>query len=206
MSIRILICDDDSLIRESLKILLPLKGDIEVIGEASNGREGINFCLANEVDVALIDIRMPEVNGVEAVCEIVKNTKTKCLVLTTFDEVDYINEALLYGAKGYILKNNSPEQIANSIISVHNNTIVMNENILEKFHGKETEPKISKYDFTDREQDIIKAISEGLSNKEISMKLFISEGTIRNYITTILDKTGLEHRTAVAVNYLKGNL
>ena len=206
MSIKILICDDDSLIRESLKILLPLKGDIEVIGEASNGRECIDFCLENEVDVALIDIRMPEVNGVEAIREIVKRVKTKCLVLTTFDEVDYINEALLCGAKGYILKNNSPEQLANSIISVHNNTIVMNENVLDKLHGKEIEPEISKHDFTDREKDIIKAISEGLSNKEISGKLFISEGTIRNYITTILDKTGLEHRTALAVNYLKGNL
>ena len=206
MSIKILICDDDSLIRESLKILLPLKGDIEVIGEASNGREGIDFCLANETDVALIDIRMPVLNGVEAVREIVKKTKTKCLVLTTFDEEDYINEALLYGAKGFILKNNSPDQIANSIISVYNNTIVMNENILDKIHGKEFEPEISKHDFTDREKDIIIAISEGLSNKEISKKLFISEGTIRNYITVILDKTGLEHRTGIAVNYLKSNL
>jgi DNA-binding NarL/FixJ family response regulator len=206
MGIKILICDDDSLIRESLKILLPLKGDIEVIGEAINGREAIDFCLANEVHVALIDIRMPIVNGVEAVCEIVKKTNTKCLILTTFDEEDYINEALSYGAKGYILKNSSPDQIVNSIISVHNNTIVMNENILDKLHGKELEPEMRKYEFTDREKDIIKAISEGLSNKEISSKLFISEGTIRNYITTILDKTGLEHRTALAVNYLKGNL
>lgn len=206
MSIRILICDDDSLIRESLKIILPLKGDIKIIGEAANGRECIDFCLENEVDVALIDIRMPMVNGVEAIREIVKNTKTKCLVLTTFDEEDYINEALSYGAKGYILKNNSPEQIANSIISVYNNTIVMNEKILDKLHGKEVEPEIKKYSFTEREIEIIKAISEGLSNKEISSKLFISEGTIRNYITSILDKTGFEHRTALAINYLKGNL
>ncbi|MFW2489810.1 response regulator transcription factor [Clostridium chromiireducens] len=206
MSIRILICDDDTLIRESLKIILPLKGDIEVIGEAANGRECIDFCLENEVEVALIDIRMPIINGVEAVREIVKNTKTKCIVLTTFDEEDYINEALLYGAKGYILKNNSPQQIANSIVSVYNNTIVMNENVLDKLRAKESEPEIKKYNFTDREVEIIKAISEGLSNKEISNKLFISEGTIRNYITTILNKTGLEHRTALAVNYLKGNL
>ena len=206
MSIRILICDDDSLIRESLKILLPLKGDIEVVAEAANGEECIKVCMEKEIDVALIDIRMPVLNGVEAVKEIVKSTSTKCLVLTTFDEEDYINEALDYGAKGYILKNNSPEQIANSIISVYNNTIVMNENILGKIQGKDTIPEISKFDFTDREKDIIIAISEGLSNKEISKKLFISEGTIRNYITVILDKTGLEHRTAIAVNYLKGNL
>jgi DNA-binding NarL/FixJ family response regulator len=208
MSIKVLICDDDSLIRESLKIILPLKGDIEIMGEASNGRKCIDFCIENQVDVALIDIRMPIMNGVEAVREIVKETKTKCLVLTTFDEEDYINEALSYGAKGYILKNNSPEQIANSIVAVYNNTIVINENILGKLHGpgKEVEPEIKNYDFTDREKEIIKAISEGLSNKEISGKLFISEGTIRNYITTILDKTGLEHRTALAVNYLKGKL
>ena len=206
MSIKVLICDDDSLIRESLKILLPLKADIEIIGEGSNGQDAIDFCLKEKVDVALIDIRMPGVNGVEAVKEIVKHTKTKCLILTTFDEEDYINEAMEYGAKGYILKNNSPEQIANSIVSIYNNTIVMNENILEKLHNKLVDPKMEKYDFTDREKDIIIAISEGLSNKEISEKLFISEGTIRNYITTILDKTDLAHRTAIAVNYLKGNL
>ena len=207
MSIRVLICDDDSLIRESLKILLPLKGDIEIVGEGSNGKEAIEICLNNEVDVALIDIRMPEVNGVEAVKEIVKNTSTKCLILTTFDEEEYVNEAMEYGAKGYILKNNSPDQIANSITSVYNKTIVLNEDILDKFHNKSlVEPKISKYEFTDREKDIIEAISEGLSNKEISKKLFISEGTVRNYITMILDKTNLDHRTAIAVNYLKGNL
>ena len=206
MGIKLLICDDDSLIRESLKILLPLKGDIEVIGEAGNGQEAINICLEKEIDVALIDIRMPILNGVEAVRSIVDKTNTKCLVLTTFDEEDYINEALEFGAKGYILKNNSPEQIANSIVSVYNNTIVMNETILDKIHGKDAVPSLGKYDFTDREIDIIKAISEGLNNKEISKKLFISEGTVRNYITVILDKTDLEHRTAIAVNYLKGKL
>lgn len=206
MSVKIVICDDDSLIRESLKILLPLKGDIEVVAEASNGRECIDICLEKEVDVALIDIRMPILNGVEAVREIVEKTKTRCLILTTFGEEDYINEALEYGAKGYILKNTSPAQIANSIISVYNNTIILNDTLLDKLHGKDFTPTLDKYNFTDREKDIIRAISEGLSNKEISKKLFISEGTIRNYITSILDKTDLEHRTAIAVNYLKGNL
>lgn len=206
MSIKILICDDDSLIRESLKILLPLRGDIEVVEEATNGQEAIDICMQKDIDVALIDIRMPEVNGVEAVKEIVQNTKTKCIILTTFDEEDYVNEAMDYGAKGYILKNNSPEQIVNAIVSVYNNTIVMNEVILGKLHGRSSEAKFIKYQFTDREKDIIIAISEGLSNKEISKKIFISEGTIRNYITTILEKTGLDHRTGIAVNYLKGNL
>ncbi len=206
MSIKVLICDDDSLIRESLKLLLPLKADIEIVGVAEDGEEAINICTKENVDVALLDIRMPKVSGVEAVKKIVSKSNTKCLILTTFDEEDYINEAIEYGAKGYILKNSTPEQIAQSITSVYNNTIVMNENVLNKFQGKSNQPQFNKYEFTEREKDIIIAISEGLSNKEISKKLFISEGTIRNYITIILDKTNLEHRTAIAVNYLKGNL
>lgn len=206
MSIKVLICDDDSLIRESLKLLLPLKADIEIVGVAEDGEEAINICTKENVDVALLDIRMPKVSGVEAVNKIVSKSNTKCLILTTFDEEDYINEAIEYGAKGYILKSSTPEQIAQSITSVYNNTIVMNENVLNKFQGKSNQPQFNKYEFTEREKDIIIAISEGLSNKEISKKLFISEGTIRNYITIILDKTNLEHRTAIAVNYLKGNL
>lgn len=206
MSIRVLICDDDSLIRESLKVLLPLKGDIEIVAEGEDGQQAIDLCMESNVDVALLDIRMPNVSGVKAVKEIVEKTNTKCLILTTFDEEDYINEAMEYGAKGYILKNSSPEQIVQSITSVFNNTIVMNENVLSKLQGKAVEPQFKKYDFTAREKDIIVAISEGMSNKEISKKLFISEGTVRNYITMILDKTNLEHRTAIAVNYLKGNL
>lgn len=206
MNIKILICDDDKLIRESLKILLPLDSEITVVAEASNGQEAIEICKKTEVDVALLDIRMPEVNGVEATKEIVSSTNTKCLILTTFDEEKYINEALKFGAKGYILKNNSPEQIINSIKSVYNETIVMNENILKKIRGNEAEPKIQTGKFTDREIDVIKSIAEGLSNKEISKKLFISEGTARNYITSILDKTELEHRTQIAIQYLKGRL
>ena len=204
--IKVLICDDDSLIRESLKILLPLKGNIEIVGEASNGKEAIDFCLDNKVDVALVDIRMPILNGVEAIKVINEKTKTKSLILTTFDEDEYVNEAMSYGAKGYILKNSSPEKIANAIASVYNETIVLNENLLEKLYDKEKNKEFKKYDFTEREKDIIEAISEGLSNKEISTKLFLSEGTVRNYITNILEKTNLEHRTAIAVNYLKGNL
>ena len=204
--IKVLICDDDSLIRESLKILLPLKGNIEIVGEASNGKEAIDFCLDNKVDVALVDIRMPILNGVEAIKVINEKTKKKSLILTTFDEDEYVNEAMSYGAKGYILKNSSPEKIANAIASVYNETIVLNENLLEKLYDKEKNKEFKKYDFTEREKDIIEAISEGLSNKEISKKLFLSEGTVRNYITNILEKTNLEHRTAIAVNYLKGNL
>ena len=206
MGIRIIICDDDKLIRESLKILLPLKGDVEIVGEAENGEEAIDLCVQNQVDVALLDIRMTKLNGVQAVKRIVEETDTKCLIITTFDEEEYVNEAISYGAKGYILKNSSPEQIIDSINTVYNNNVVLNNSVLDKIQGKQAEPTFKKYDFTDREKEIILSISEGLSNKEISNKLFISEGTVRNYITNILEKTNLEHRTAIAVNYLKGKL
>lgn len=206
MSISVLICDDDSLIRESLKILLPLKGDIKIEAEAADGQEAIDICTSKQIDVALIDIRMVNVNGPEAIKQIVKRTDTKCLVLTTFDEDEYVSEAMDYGAKGYMLKNSSPDQIANAIVSVYNNTIVLNEVILGKLHNNINKPSFNKNLFTDREKDIVIAISEGLNNKEISKKLFISEGTVRNYITSILEKTGLEHRTAIAVNFLKGEL
>lgn len=206
MSIRIIICDDDKLIRESLKILLPLKGDVEIVGEAENGEEAIDLCVQNQVDVALLDIRMPKLNGVQAVKRIVEKTDTKCLIITTFDEEEYVNEAISYGAKGYILKNSSPEQIIDAINTVYNNNVVLNDSVLDKIQGKQAEPIFKKYDFTEREKEIIVSISEGLSNKETSNKLFISEGTVRNYITNILEKTNLEHRTAIAVNYLKGKL
>lgn len=207
MAIRVLICDDDKLIRESLKILLQMKkSNIEIVGEGENGREAVEKCLQGGIDIALLDIRMPELNGVEAIKEITNKTNTKCLILTTFDEDEYVNEAINYGARGYILKSSSPEQIANAVESVYNNNIVMNDEVLGKINKQATSKDITKFDFTEREKEVIVAISEGLNNKEISNKLFISEGTVRNYITSILDKTNLEHRTAIAVNYLKGNL
>ena len=146
MSIKVLICDDDSLIRESLKVLLPLKGDIEIVAVAKDGEEAVSICATEEIDVALLDIRMPKMSGVEAVKEIASKTDTKCLILTTFDEEDYINEAMEYGAKGYILKNSTPDQIVQSITSVYNNTIVMNENVLNKFQVNKGGPQFTKYD------------------------------------------------------------
>ena len=145
MSIRIIICDDDKLIRESLKILLPLKGDVEIVGEAENGEEAIDLCVQNQVDVALLDIRMPKLNGVQAVKRIVEKTDTKCLIITTFDEEEYVNEAISYGAKGYILKNSSPEQIIDAINTVYNNNVVLNDSVLDKIQGKQAEPIFKKY-------------------------------------------------------------
>ncbi|MGH4123041.1 MAG: response regulator [Clostridium sp.] len=210
MAIKVLIADDDILIREGLKIILGLDSEFEVVGCASNGLEALEMCIAQTVDVALLDVRMPVMNGVQAVSEITIKTTTKTLILTTFDEDEYIFEALKNGARGYLLKNNSPDKIKDAIKTVFGGNIVMQDVVLDKFTQgfKMTRlDKAPKEDvFTEREIDIIKAIAEGLSNKEISGKLYISEGTVKNYITSILNKTALKHRTQIAIYYLKGEI
>ncbi|KOA18202.1 oxygen regulatory protein NreC [Clostridium homopropionicum DSM 5847] len=206
MKIRVLIADDDSLIRESLKIILGMDDNIEIVDTVDNGLKAVEMCAKNLIDIALLDIRMPILNGVEAAKKIAENTNCKPLILTTFDEDDYIKDALKNGAKGYILKNNSPEKIINAIKTVYSGNTVMQDEILDKIKEGLNYKKnyIDESIFTERELDIIKAIAEGLSNKEISCKLFISEGTVKNYITNILSKTNLKHRTQIAIYYLKG--
>ncbi|GCD09793.1 response regulator [Clostridium tagluense] len=210
MAIKVLIADDDILIREGLKIILGLDSEFEVVGCVSNGLEALEMCIEETVDVALLDVRMPVMNGVQAVREIAMKTTTKTLILTTFDEDEYIFEALKNGARGYLLKNNSPDKIKDAIKTVFGGNIVMQDVILDKVtQGFKTsrQDKVPKGDtFTEREIDVVKAISEGLSNKEISNKLYISEGTVKNYITSILNKTGLKHRTQIAIYYLQGEI
>jgi DNA-binding NarL/FixJ family response regulator len=212
MKIKIIIADDNSFIREGMKIILSTFQEFEVLETLSDGREAVDYCIDNDVDIAVLDVRMPNMNGVEAAKLITENTKTKPLMLTTFDDDEYILEAVKNGARGYLLKNNDPERIKDALISVYNGNTVMQEAVLDKIkeylkednHSKED--KIDKNLFTERELDIIGLIAKGYSNKEISKSLFISEGTVANYITSILGKTGLEHRTQIAIYYLKGSL
>ncbi|QAA30974.1 response regulator transcription factor [Clostridium manihotivorum] len=206
MSIRLLICDDDALIRESLRIILSMDKEIEVIDVAENGLKALDICIKNKIDIALLDVRMPVMNGVEAAREIISKTSSKVIILTTFDEDEYIKEALRNGASGYILKNNPPDKIINTIKLVASGNSVMEESVFNKFKENMVSDReqIDTSMFTEREIEVIKAISEGLSNKEIASKLFISEGTVKNYITNILNKTGLSHRTQIAIYYIKG--
>ncbi|MBW9154584.1 response regulator transcription factor [Clostridium estertheticum] len=207
MPIKILIADDDSLISEGLKIIIGLDEEFIVMDCVENGLEAVEYCLNNQVDVALLDIRMPILNGVEAIKEISLKTKTKCLILTTFDEDEYINAAIRYGAKGYILKNNSPDKIKAAIKVVNSGNMVMQEGIIDKVLkgiDRDNSSKLDRDLFTIREMEIMQAIADGLSNRKISARLFISEGTVKNYITSILNKTSLEHRTQIAIYYLRG--
>ncbi|MCM2536103.1 response regulator transcription factor [Neobacillus pocheonensis] len=210
MKIKVIIADDNSFIREGMKIILSTYEEFEVLETVNDGLEALEFCKKHEVDVALLDVWMPNMNGVEATKLITEQTKTKPLILTTFDDDEYILDAIKNGAKGYLLKNNDPEQIRDAIKSVFNGNTVMQEVVLNKIKANlgenKPESKIDTSLFTERELAIMSLIAKGLSNKEISKQLFISEGTIANYITSILGKTGLNHRTQIAIYYLTGKV
>lgn len=205
MSIRLLIADDDAIVREGFKMVLGMDESFEIIGAVENGQKAVEFCQSNEVDVALLDVRMPIKNGVEATREICEKSKTKVLILTTFDDDEFINDAIKYGAKGYLLKSNPPEKIKNAIKMVYGGNAVIENVVLDRLKESLKASNVGKIDkslFSEREFQIIESISRGLSNREISKELFISEGTVANYITSILNKTGLQHRTQIAIYYL----
>lgn len=211
MKIKILIADDNSFIREGMKIILSTYGDFEVLETVCDGSEAVNYCQSHDVDIALLDIRMPNMNGVEATKILTETTKTKPVILTTFDDDEYILDAIKNGAKGYLLKNTDPERIRDAIKSVYFGNTVMQDVVLDKIKTNMTsirkhETKVDKTLFTEREMEIMSLIAKGYSNKAISKQVFISEGTVANYITSILGKTGLEHRTQIAIYYLTGSV
>ena len=211
--IKVIIADDSDFVRDGMKIILDVDDDFDVLGCAPNGKEAIEIAERTKPDVFLMDIQMPVMDGIEATKYIVEHDLGKVLILTTFDDDELVRRALGNGAKGYLIKNHTPEHLKQMIRSVYIGTGVMEEGILESLAGKtestegDTVQAGSGFDpsgYSGRELDIVRAVAEGLSNKEIAAKLFISEGTVKNYITTILSKEGLSHRTALAVYYLTG--
>lgn len=204
MPISLLIADDDVLIREGLKIIFEMDERFIVEGVVENGLEAYHHCQKKDIDIALLDVRMPVLNGIEATAKIAANTKTRVLILTTFEEDDYIKTAFLNGAMGYLLKNNPPEQIKNAVISVHDGHTVVQDVVMERFKkprmfNNETKLK----DLTPREKEIVTLIAKGLTNKEIAHQLYITEGTVKNSVSQILSKLYLKHRTQIAIYYLK---
>ncbi|MFC9711194.1 response regulator [Paenibacillus sp. NPDC056933] len=211
-SIRLLLADDDSFIRESLKILIGLDPGITVTGTASNGREALTLLETGAIaDVVLMDIRMPDCDGVEGT-RIIKSRfpDVRVLMLTTFDDDEYIIQALQNGASGYLLKNVPPDRIIQGIKTVHNGDMLIHPDIARKLASllrpaavPQAHGPIDSYGLTRMELGVAVAISEGLSNKEIAAKLFLSEGTVKNYVTDILGKLSLRDRTQIAIFMLK---
>lgn len=211
--IRLAIVDDEKFIRESLKIILSTEDNIEVSGLCGDGGEAYKLCMEKCVDVILMDIRMPGVDGVTGTRNIKKSfPNVKILVLTTFDDDEYIFDALRAGASGYLLKDTSPDIIIEAIKGVYKGSVIMHPKIAKKIvSGSANANKHSieeiknEYGFSSREMSVMEAIGNGLSNKEISNELHLSEGTVKNYITEILFKLKLRDRTQIAL-FVKDNL
>ena len=201
--IKVLIVDDSDFVRDGMKIILDIDDDFDVVGSAANGKEAVEIARNTQVDVVLMDIQMP---GIEATKIFTEENLGKVMILTTFDDDDLVEQAVKEGAKGYFIKNHKPEDLKQMIRSIHQGARVMDEQVFDKFVDAGIRPNsnFDKDKYTAREIEIIEAVASGLSNKEIAEKLFISEGTVKNYISNILLKEGLAHRTQLAVYYLTG--
>lgn len=214
--IKVLIADDQDILVEGLKLILSSETDIEIIGTANNGQKAYELCKYKKPNVVLMDIQMPELNGVEATALIKKDfPEIKIIVLTTFNDDQYIYDALKNGASGYLLKDTSPSEIANAIRTVNNGgALIQSEvavKVIDKFSqlANETVDKIIDKRvelLTEREIEICRLIAEGKNNKEIADQLFLSQGTVKNHITRVLIKLDLRDRTQLAVFTIKNDL
>ncbi|MBP3718724.1 MAG: response regulator transcription factor [Eubacterium sp.] len=207
---KVVIIDDDKLVAASLKTIVESDPEIEVLATGSSGQEAIDLYSEHNPDVLLSDIRMEGMTGLEAGEKILSvHPDAKLLYLTTFNDDEYIVKALSIGAKGYIIKQDF-DSIIPSLKAVNSGQSVFGNEITEKLpnilNNKETGS--TSFDFvafnlTDQEAEIVQCVAEGLSNKEIADKLFLSEGTVRNYISNILSKLDLRDRTNLAIFYYK---
>ncbi|GAB6085146.1 response regulator transcription factor [Alkaliphilus crotonatoxidans] len=203
---RVAVVDDDKLVCASLKTILEVEPDISVVGTGHNGREAISLFTSLTPDVLLMDIRMDTMTGLEAAEAILKEDQhAKILFLTTFSDDEYIIKALRLGAKGYIIKQNF-ESIVPSLRAVYSGQNVYGDNIINKIpHLLSTKGLLdfSSFGISDKELDIIQRVAEGLNNREIANQLYLSEGTVRNSLSTILEKLNLRDRTQLAIFYYK---
>ncbi|MDF2881437.1 MAG: DNA-binding response regulator [Clostridiaceae bacterium] len=203
---RIVVVDDDKLVCVSLKTILETENDICVAGTGNSGKEAIELYDSLKPDILLIDIRMENMTGLEAGEVILRKDKNaKILFLTTFSDDEYIIKALRIGAKGYIIKQNF-ECIVPSLRAVYMGQSVFGDDIVSKIPSlinSSSKADFSSFGITEKELDIITIVAEGLSNKEIASRLYLSEGTVRNSLSAILEKLDLRDRTQLAVFYYK---
>ena len=195
---KLLLVDDEQLIREGLAYLLSNFPEVELVGQASNGEEAVAICRAKPVDIVLMDIRMPLMDG----CQATKVIKTefpdiKVLILTTFKDDAYIASTMKNGASGYLLKNSSPQLIYNSLLTALSGGMVIAPDVSERMQQKRDTIDLESYGLTAREREIILLMAEGFSNKEIGDRIFLTEGSVKNAVTTLLAKLDLKDRTQV---------
>lgn len=205
--IRLLLVDDQMIIRQGLRSLLEAKPDLEVVGEAENGQQALAQVEALNPDVVLMDVRMPVMDGVAAtrlICQ--QFSATKVLVLTTFDDDDYVSQAMHWGARGYLLKDTHSDDLAVAIRAIHKGYTQMGPGLMEKaiahtFSTPSTPTQLPPelVGLTAREREVLCLIAKGASNREIAEALYISERTVKNHMTRILSQLNLRDRTQAAM-------
>lgn len=206
MKMRVYIIDDDHLVSLSLKTILEADGQVEIVGIGSSGEDAIRFYEEKKPDVLLMDIRMAAMTGLEAASAILnRDPSAKILLLTTFSDDEYIVKALHIGVKGYILKQDFGS-ILPALAAVQNGQTVFGNEIttrLPELMKTPSRDNLSQYGLTERELALIQKVADGKNNREIAEELYLSEGTVRNYLSQILEKLDLRDRTQLAVFYYK---
>jgi DNA-binding NarL/FixJ family response regulator len=214
MSVRVLIADDQQLVRAGFRMILNTQPDIDIIGEATNGIEAVTMTASLHPDVVLMDIRMPEIDGIEATRRIVaapSERSTRVLMLTTFDLDEYVYDALRAGASGFLLKDVPPHQLAAAVRTVGDGDALLSPSItrrlIEEFAISRTpaEPRPELAELSPRELEVFRLLARGMSNREIADELFLGETTIKTHVTRILTKLGVRDRVhAVVLAYETG--
>ena len=205
--INVLIADDVAVLRMGLKAVLSQDSEINVVGEAGNGKEAYELAVRLKPDVVLMDMRMPDFDGGYGTRQIKdKLSGVKVLVLTTFDDKETVEKAMSSGADGYILKEMDSSQVINSIKAVAGGINVFCDNIFKAIKKEPMKQAPVNYDITEREAEFLRLICEGCDNKEIAAQLYLAEGTVRNGISRLLEKLKLKDRTQLAVFAIKNNL
>lgn len=210
MAIKIMITDDHSMIREGLKNLLELDGDIQVIAEAVDGEDCLDKLQVVKPDVLLLDINMPKKNGLEVLKSLKsKRSKLKVLVLTVHNEIEYLMKAVDIGVNGYVLKDSESAELKKAIFTVAEGETYIQPSLIPALNAKmiETNKDAEKIkSLTKRELDVLKLLAVGMFNKEVGKRLEISERTVKNHVSNIFKKLGVTDRTQAAVFAIRNNL
>jgi RNA polymerase sigma factor (sigma-70 family) len=198
--IRLLLVEDQTLMRQGLKTILDLEPGLRVVGEAAEGESGVQLALELKPDVVLMDVQMPGVNGVQATAELVRQwPQAKVIILTTFDRDDFVYQGVRAGALGYLLKDTPAERLVETIRRVHAGEVFIQPEIASRALREMMRPTEQTLEpLSDREREVLVLLAQGASNKEIAEQLIITEGTVKNHVSNILGKLQVENRTQAA--------
>jgi DNA-binding NarL/FixJ family response regulator len=204
--LRVIVADDEPLVRQGMRLVLELEPGLEILGEASEGREAVELVRRHRPDLALLDVRMPGMDGIEAarlICAEPDLRETRVVVLTTFADDDLLVGAIRAGASGYLLKSMPPDEIRSSVRAVAEGRAMLApllmDRLMHEYAGRRTEPAPQLAKLTDRETDVLREIATGRSNGEIAARLYVSEGTVKTHVAAVLRKLDLRDRTQAAV-------